>query len=35
MRYLRRACARYRELGPMLRLFDELQQRQSVAGYTF
>jgi len=35
MRYLRGACARYRELGPMLRLFDELQQRQSVAGYTF
>jgi aminoglycoside/choline kinase family phosphotransferase len=35
MRYLRGACARYRELGPLLRLFDELQQRQSVAGYTF
>src|SRR6266545_3169344 len=35
MRYLRGACARYRELGPLLRLLDELQQRQSVAGYTF
>ncbi len=35
MRYLRDACARYRALGPLLRLLDELQQRQSVAGYTF
>ncbi|HEV8255835.1 MAG TPA: phosphotransferase [Casimicrobiaceae bacterium] len=35
MRYLRGACARYRELGPLLRLLDELQLRQSVAGYTF
>ncbi len=35
MRYLRGACARYRELGPLLRLIDELQQRQPVAGYTF
>jgi aminoglycoside/choline kinase family phosphotransferase len=35
MRYLRAACARYRELGPLLRLLDELEQRQPVAGYTF
>jgi aminoglycoside/choline kinase family phosphotransferase len=35
MRYLRGACARYRELGPLLRLLDELQLRQPVAGYTF
>jgi hypothetical protein len=35
MRYLRGACARYRELGPLLRLLDELQLRQPVSGYTF
>ena len=35
MRYLRGACARYRALGPLLKLLDELEQRQSVAGYTF
>lgn len=35
MRYLRGACARYRELGPLLRLLDELQQRQPVPGCTF
>lgn len=35
MRYLRGACARYRELGPLLRLLDELEQRQPVTGYTF
>lgn len=35
MDYLRGACARYRELGPLLRLLDELGQRQPVAGYTF
>jgi len=34
-RYLRGACARYRELVPLLRLLDELEQRQPVAGYTF
>jgi len=35
MRYLRAACARYRELGPLLVLLDELEQRQPVVGYTF
>jgi N-acetylmuramate 1-kinase len=35
MRYLRGACARYRELTSLLRLLDGLEQRQSVAGYTF
>jgi aminoglycoside/choline kinase family phosphotransferase len=35
MRYLRGACARYRELVALLRLLDELEQRQSVVGYTF
>jgi hypothetical protein len=33
--YLRRACARYRELGPLLRLLDELEDRAPVVGYTF
>ena len=35
MRYVRGACARYRELLPLLRVLDELQQRQSVTGLTF
>jgi aminoglycoside/choline kinase family phosphotransferase len=35
MRYLRGACARYRELAPLARLIDEIERRQPVAGYTF
>jgi aminoglycoside/choline kinase family phosphotransferase len=35
MGYLRGACARYRELAPLLKLLDELEQRQPVAGFTF
>jgi aminoglycoside/choline kinase family phosphotransferase len=35
MRYLRRACDRYRALGPLLQLLDELEARQPVTGYTF
>ncbi len=35
MGYLRGACARYRQLGPLLKLLDELGQRQAVTGYTF
>jgi N-acetylmuramate 1-kinase len=35
MRYLRLACARYRELSPLLALLDQLEQRRPVAGYTF
>jgi hypothetical protein len=35
MGYLRGACARYRELGPLLRLLDELEAREPVTGYTF
>ena len=35
MGYLRRACDRYRALGPLLQLLDELEARQPVAGYTF
>jgi len=35
MRYLRRTCERYRALGPLLQLLDELEARQPVVGYTF
>jgi aminoglycoside/choline kinase family phosphotransferase len=35
MRYLRGACARYRELAPLLRFLDELERRRAVVGYTF
>ena len=34
-KYLRAACARYSELGPLLRLLDKLENRQAQAGYTF
>ena len=34
-RYLRRACERYRELTPLLRLLDQLENRQVQTGYTF
>ena len=35
MAYLRGACARYRALGPLLELLDELEGRQHAAGSTF
>jgi aminoglycoside/choline kinase family phosphotransferase len=35
MRYLRGACARYRELTPLLHLLDALEDRAPVVGYTF
>lgn len=35
MDYLRRTCARYIELTPMLRLLDKLEGRQVQVGYTF
>jgi hypothetical protein len=34
-RYLRAACERYRELGPLLRLLDLAEERQTDSGYTF
>jgi hypothetical protein len=34
-KYLRGACARYRELTPLLRLLDQLENRQAQVGYTF
>ncbi|MDP2811313.1 MAG: phosphotransferase [Rhodocyclaceae bacterium] len=34
-KYLRTACARYRDLTPLLRLLDELENRQAQVGYTF
>ena len=33
--YLRRACDRYLELRPLLRLLDKLENRQVQVGYTF
>ncbi len=33
--YLRKACERYREFGPLLKLLDELENRAAKAGYTF
>lgn len=35
MDYLRRTCARYIELKPLLRLLDELEDFKPVVGYTF
>jgi len=34
-KYLRKACERYGELGPLLRLLDQLENRQAQVGYTF
>jgi aminoglycoside/choline kinase family phosphotransferase len=35
MAYLRKACERYIDLNPLLRLLDELEARPAQAGYTF
>ena len=35
MDYLRRACKRYRDLGPLLKLLDRLEPEQTQVGYTF
>ncbi len=35
MDYLRKACERYTELHPMLRLLDQLENRAAQVGYTF
>jgi aminoglycoside/choline kinase family phosphotransferase len=35
MAYLRGACARYRALGPLLGLIDEIEGQPHTAGYTF
>jgi aminoglycoside/choline kinase family phosphotransferase len=35
MGYLRRACARYAELFPLLALLDSLEKRKRIAGYSF
>jgi aminoglycoside/choline kinase family phosphotransferase len=35
MRYLRAACARYRDLEPLLALLDALEDRAPAVGYTF
>ena len=35
MSYLRRACARYRELAALARLLDEVEPVEKRVGYTF
>jgi len=35
LRYARAVAERYRELAPLARLLDQVEQRQPVAGYTF
>jgi len=35
MAYLRKVCERYRELHPLLKLLDELENRQATVGNTF
>ena len=35
MDYLRRACKRYRDLGPLLKLLDRLEPEETQVGYTF
>ena len=35
MSYLRRACERYIDLKPLLRLLDELEINKPEVGYTF
>ena len=35
MNYLRKACERYIALKPMLKLLDELENRQAQTGLTF
>ncbi|MFN3398462.1 MAG: aminoglycoside phosphotransferase, partial [Sulfurimicrobium sp.] len=35
MTYLRKSCERYTALTPLLRLLDELEDRQAVTGYSF
>ena len=33
--YLRRACQRYREFGPLVKLLDTLEARENKTGYSF
>jgi aminoglycoside/choline kinase family phosphotransferase len=35
MRYLRQTCDRYRALGPLLKLLDDIEGREAGVGYTF
>jgi len=34
-KYLRKACERYRELGPMLKIIDQMENRTAQVGHTF
>jgi len=33
--YLRSTCSRYRELGPLLRLIDQIENIQPQVGYAY
>ena len=33
--YMRATCARYRELGPLLRLIDQIEGTQQAGGWAF
>ncbi|MCX7178917.1 MAG: aminoglycoside phosphotransferase, partial [Proteobacteria bacterium] len=35
MKHLRQACKRYRDLGRLLKLLDELENRAVQVGYSF
>jgi len=35
VRYVRAVCARYAALAPLARLFDQIENRNAAAGYTF
>jgi hypothetical protein len=35
MHYLRQTCDRYRALGPLLKLLDDIEGKQAEVGYTF
>jgi len=35
MDYLRRACKRYRDLGPLLKLLNRIDPEDTTFGYTF
>jgi len=35
MAYLRKVCERYRELHPLLKLLDELENKPVQVGYSF
>jgi len=33
--YIRQTCTRYRELGPLLKIIDQVEQIQEVSGWSY